>query len=149
MSTASTRASSPSTATFTISASLLANPPFDIVRDFQAVTLLASAPFYLMTHPSLPVKTVKELTALARAAPDKFNVSLAGAGTPTITSTGNLDLSSPSAVRVTGGGLWQLPSLTSAQIANLAAANGSMVYNTTTSKIQAYAAGAWGNITLT
>ena len=71
-----------STATFTVSASLLANPPFDLVRDFQAVTLLASAPFYLMTHPSLPVKTVKELTALAKARPGQLNYGSSGLGTP-------------------------------------------------------------------
>lgn len=71
-----------STATFTVSASLLANPPFDLVRDFQAVTLLASAPFYLMTHPSLPVKTVQELTALAKARPGQLNYGSSGLGTP-------------------------------------------------------------------
>jgi hypothetical protein len=42
-----------------------------------------------------------------------------------------------------------LPTLTTAQIANLIAANGDMVYNSTTTKIQAYANSAWGNITLT
>ena len=71
-----------STATYTISASLLAKPPFDIVRDFEAVTLLASAPFYLMTHPALPVKTVKELIALARARPGQLNYGSSGIGTP-------------------------------------------------------------------
>lgn len=71
-----------STATFTVSASLLANPPFDLVRDFQAVTLLASAPFYLMVHPSLPVKTVKELTAFAKARPGQLNYGSSGMGTP-------------------------------------------------------------------
>ncbi len=71
-----------STATFTVSASLLANPPFDLVRDFQAVTLLASAPFYLMVHPSLPVKTVKELSALAKARPGQLNYGSSGMGTP-------------------------------------------------------------------
>lgn len=71
-----------STATFTVSASLLANPPFDLVRDFQAVTLLASAPFYLMTHPTLPVKSVKELIALAKARPGQLNYGSSGMGTP-------------------------------------------------------------------
>ena len=71
-----------STATFTVSASLLANPPFDLARDFQAVTLLASAPFYLMAHPSLPVKTVKELTAFTKARPGQLNYGSSGKGTP-------------------------------------------------------------------
>lgn len=71
-----------STATFTVSASLLANPPFDLVRDFQPVTLLASAPFYLMIHPALPVKNVKELIALATARPGQLNYGTSGMGTP-------------------------------------------------------------------
>jgi tripartite-type tricarboxylate transporter receptor subunit TctC len=71
-----------STATYTISASLLANPPFDIVRDFAPVTLLASAPFYLLIHPSLPVKSVNQLVALARAQPGQMNYSSSGNGTP-------------------------------------------------------------------
>lgn len=71
-----------STATFTVSASLLANPPFDIVRDFQPVLLITSAPFYLMTHPSLPVKTVKELTAFIKARPGQLNYGSSGMGTP-------------------------------------------------------------------
>lgn len=77
------------------------------------------------------------------------NVVGGGAGTPTISSTTNLDLSAAAAVRVIGGGTFRLPNLTTAQIANLIAANGDMVYNSTTTKIQAYANGAWGNITLT
>jgi hypothetical protein len=76
------------------------------------------------------------------------NVVASGAGTPTITSTGNLDLSAVTAVRVVGGGSFRLPTLTTAQIANLTAINGDMVYNSTTAKIQAYAGNVWGNITL-
>jgi len=71
-----------STATYTISASLLANPPFDLQRDFLPVTLLASAPFYMLAHPSLPVKSVKELVALAQARPGQLNYSSSGNGTP-------------------------------------------------------------------
>jgi hypothetical protein len=77
------------------------------------------------------------------------NVVGGGAGTPTISSATNLDLSAASAVRVIGGGTFRLPTLTTAQIANIIAANGDMVYNSTTTKIQAYANSAWGNITLT
>ncbi len=76
------------------------------------------------------------------------NIVSAGAGTPTIASTGNLDLSAVTAVRVIGGGTFRLPTFTTAQIANLTAVNGDMVYNSTTAKIQAYAGNAWGNITL-
>ena len=76
------------------------------------------------------------------------NIVGGGAGTPTVASTTNLDLSAATAVRVIGGGTFRLPTLTSAQIANITAVNGDMVYNSTTSKIQAYANNAWGNITL-
>lgn len=76
------------------------------------------------------------------------NIVGGGAGTPTIASTSNLDLSAVSAVRVIGGGTFRLPTLTTAQIANLTAVNGDMVYNSTTAKIQAYAGDVWGNITL-
>ena len=71
-----------STATYTISASLLAHPPFDIQRDFLPVTLLASAPFYMLVHPSLPVKSVQAFVALARARPGQLNYSSSGVGTP-------------------------------------------------------------------
>jgi hypothetical protein len=74
------------------------------------------------------------------------NLVGSGAGTPTIFSTGNLVVSSPTFVEVTGGGLFRLPSLTSGQIANLTAINGSMVYNSTVNKFQGYEAGAWGNL---
>jgi hypothetical protein len=72
-----------------------------------------------------------------------------GAGTPTVSATTNLILSAGTSVQVTGGGTFRLPTLTTAQIANIIAANGDMVYNSSTTKIQAYANGAWGNITLT
>jgi tripartite-type tricarboxylate transporter receptor subunit TctC len=46
---------------------------FDPLKDFTAVTLLARTPSILAVHPSLPVKSVKELIALARAHPGKIN----------------------------------------------------------------------------
>ena len=69
-----------------------------------------------------------------------------GAGTPTISSTSNLVLSAPIAVSVSGGGVFRLPGLTSAQIANITAVNGDMVYNSTLNKFQGYENGAWGNL---
>ena len=69
-----------------------------------------------------------------------------GAGTPTLSSATNLDLSSTVSVRIVGGGTLRLPNLTSATIANLIAANGDVAYNTTTNKFQAYEAGAWSNV---
>jgi hypothetical protein len=69
-----------------------------------------------------------------------------GSGTPTVTSATNLDLSATSAVRVVGGGTFRLPSLTTAQIANLIPANGAMIYNSSVNKFQGYENGAWANI---
>lgn len=69
-----------------------------------------------------------------------------GAGTPTLSSATNLDLSAAAAVRVIGGGTFRLPSLTSAQIANTTAANGDMIYNSSVNKFQGYENGAWANI---
>ena len=91
---------------------------------------------------SNPVSTTGNVTA------GNFigNVVGGGAGTPTISSTTNLDLSAASAVRVIGGGTFRLPSLTTAQIANTIAANGDMIYNSSVNKFQGYENGAWANI---
>jgi tripartite-type tricarboxylate transporter receptor subunit TctC len=55
--------------------------PFDFVRDLAPVSLLASIPFLLAAHPSLPVKSVSELIKLARARPGQINYASSGAGT--------------------------------------------------------------------
>ena len=57
--------------------------PYDPVKDFTAVTLAASSPNILVVHPSLPVKTVRELIALAKAKPGALNYSSAGTGAST------------------------------------------------------------------
>ena len=62
-----------------ISMTLYSKPGFDLVRDFAPVTLLATGSFTLATHPSLPVKSVKELVALAKQQPGEINVATAGA----------------------------------------------------------------------
>ena len=54
--------------------------PYDTVRDFAPVSLISVGPFVLITHPSVPVKSVKELIALARAQPGKLNYASAGNG---------------------------------------------------------------------
>jgi len=55
--------------------------PYDPVRDFAPVSLLASSPSVVTVHPSLPVRSVQELIALARAKPGQLNYSAAGVGT--------------------------------------------------------------------
>jgi tripartite-type tricarboxylate transporter receptor subunit TctC len=53
---------------------------YDIMRDFEPVSLLASTPFVLLSHPSLPVTTLGELIALAKAKPGQLNYSATSAG---------------------------------------------------------------------
>jgi tripartite-type tricarboxylate transporter receptor subunit TctC len=55
--------------------------PYDPVRDFSAASLLASSYHVLVVHPSLPVRSVKELIALAKARPGQINYGSSGAGT--------------------------------------------------------------------
>ncbi len=66
--------------THAIAQSLYAKLPYDSVRDFAPVTLLASATIMLATHPSLPAKNVKELIALAKARPDQLSFASSGNG---------------------------------------------------------------------
>ncbi len=56
--------------------------PYDAMRDFAPVSLLALNPQLLAVHNSLPVNTVKELIALAKAQPGKLNYASVGEGTP-------------------------------------------------------------------
>jgi tripartite-type tricarboxylate transporter receptor subunit TctC len=55
--------------------------PYNPVRDFTPVILLATAPLLLVTHPSLPVKNVTDLIALAKARPGQLNFGTGGSGT--------------------------------------------------------------------
>jgi tripartite-type tricarboxylate transporter receptor subunit TctC len=60
---------------------LYAKMPFDSLRDFATVVLIATQPSVLVVHPSLPVKNVKDLIALARARPGQLNYASSGTGT--------------------------------------------------------------------
>jgi tripartite-type tricarboxylate transporter receptor subunit TctC len=53
---------------------------YDPLKDFTPVGLIASNPFLLIVHPTVPVKSVKELVALAKAQPGKLNYASAGNG---------------------------------------------------------------------
>jgi len=66
---------------FSINPAVVAKLPFDPVKSFAPIALVARSPFMLVVHPSLPVKSVKELIALAKAHPDKLNYASAGQGT--------------------------------------------------------------------
>ena len=55
--------------------------PFNVERDFAPVSLVVSAPYVMVAHPSLPAKSVKELVALAKAKPGALSYSTGGSGT--------------------------------------------------------------------
>ncbi len=55
---------------------------YNTVRDFAPITLTAASSLILAAHPSVPAKNLKELVALSKANPAKFNYGTAGAGTP-------------------------------------------------------------------
>ena len=57
-----------------ISPSMYTKLPFDIIRDIAPITTVTYSPYLLTTHPSVPVKTVTELIALAKKNPGKLNV---------------------------------------------------------------------------
>jgi len=66
---------------FAISAVVFSKLPFDIMRDFTPVMTLSYSPHLLVTHPSVPARTTRELIAIARAHPGKLNfpIPLGGA----------------------------------------------------------------------
>lgn len=53
--------------------------PYDPLRDFQPISLIATSDYVLTVHPSLPVRSLKELLALARANPGKLTYASSGA----------------------------------------------------------------------
>ena len=68
---------------FASNPSLFSKLPYDTLRDFAPVSLLAMAPNVLIVHPSVPAKTLKELIALGRANPRLFTFAMGGLGTAT------------------------------------------------------------------
>lgn len=63
-----------------INASLYPSLPFDPVRDFTPLTCVATSPSILVAHPSVPVKDVRELIALAKAKPGQLNFAIGAMG---------------------------------------------------------------------
>jgi len=63
-----------------VNPSLHAKLPYDPVRDFAPITLIASAPSVLVVHPSVPAHTIAQFTALAKANPGKLNYASNGNG---------------------------------------------------------------------
>ena len=67
---------------FTINPAFYQKLPFDPIRDFSAITMVASAPNVLVIHPSIPARSVKDLVALARTKPGQLTYGSAGVGAP-------------------------------------------------------------------
>ena len=67
--------------THAINASLYAKMPYDHVKDFTPIVLVAAVPNVLVVHPSVPVNSEQELIASAKANPGKVNFASSGAGT--------------------------------------------------------------------
>lgn len=67
--------------TFAVNPSLFRKLPYNTEKDLTPVTLVASAPLMLVVHPSIPVKSVQDFLAYAKANPGKLNFGSGGPGT--------------------------------------------------------------------
>jgi tripartite-type tricarboxylate transporter receptor subunit TctC len=68
---------------FSITPAIYSKLPYDAQKDLAPISLVVQAPLLLLSHPSLPVKTVKELLAMAKARPGVLDFGSAGHGTST------------------------------------------------------------------
>jgi tripartite-type tricarboxylate transporter receptor subunit TctC len=69
-----------SNSTVSVAPSLYPKNPYHPIRDFAPVSLVATMPFVLDVHPSVPAKSVKELIALAKAKPGRLSMASGGTG---------------------------------------------------------------------
>ena len=67
--------------TLAINSALYKKVPYDPVRDFAPITVVASSGSIIVVHPSVPAKSIKELIAFARSRPGQMNYASAGTGT--------------------------------------------------------------------
>ena len=67
----------------TMNPALFKSLPFDVVKDFRPVAMIASTPFILIVRPDFPAKNIKELIDYAKANPGKINIAATGKGTGT------------------------------------------------------------------
>ncbi len=67
---------------FVINASMYAKLPFDPIKDFSPIAIVALVPNVLVVHPSLPVRTVKQFAAIARARPGQLSFGSSGVASP-------------------------------------------------------------------
>ncbi len=69
-----------SNSTVSVAPSLYPKNPYHPIRDFAPISLVATTPFVLVEHPSVPAKTVKELIALAKSRPGRLTMASGGTG---------------------------------------------------------------------
>jgi len=69
-----------SNSTVSVAPSLYPKLSYHPVRDFAPISLVATTPFVLVVHPSVPAKTVKDLVALAKSRPAKMTMASGGTG---------------------------------------------------------------------
>jgi tripartite-type tricarboxylate transporter receptor subunit TctC len=70
-----------STSPLAINPAALAKVGYDVMKDFQPISLIATQPLLIVSHPSLPAKNIRELVALAKRNPGKLSYGSAGPGT--------------------------------------------------------------------
>ncbi len=70
------------TASYIVNSLLHKNPPYDPIKDFSAVSLIGTTPIIVVVHPSLPVRTLREMVDLARKNPDGLSYGSGGIGSP-------------------------------------------------------------------
>ncbi len=71
------------TAGFCIQPAVLKSLPYDVIKDFDPISLLTKTPFLLVVHPSLPAKSIKELIAIAKSRPGELNAGVGGGASVT------------------------------------------------------------------
>jgi len=74
-------------ATMAIIPNMQKNPPYDPRKDFEPISLIASAPLLVVVHPSLPVRSVRDLIVLSKARPGELNYASNGVGSTTHLAT--------------------------------------------------------------
>jgi len=74
-------------ATMAIIPNVQKKPPYDPLKDFEPISLIAQAPLLVVVHPSLPVKSMKDLVALAKAKSGEVNYASNGIGSSTHLAT--------------------------------------------------------------
>ena len=65
---------------FAVAPTVSSKVPYDAVKSFAPVTIAAASPQVVVVHPSFPAKTMRELVAVAKASPDKYNYASLGVG---------------------------------------------------------------------